>query len=187
MLRAALFSLTTFGTCPGPRSTSHYAPRLSGIRFRVEGQVNRWHVSASRYFDHGLIVTNVALVEQVRDGSTLRVRLFLPDGGHQLINIALAGVRCARTSSKPDESPEPWAEEVCSPAYMPSARADPVQAKFFTESRLLQRAVRVVILSLPSSPATPFQTGTSAPPPPASIFIGSGELLFHLMLYLSSD
>ncbi|KAI9571098.1 hypothetical protein HD554DRAFT_2239128 [Boletus coccyginus] len=102
-----------------------------------------------------------ALVEQVRDGSTLRVRLFLPDGGHQLINIALAGVRCARTSSKPDESPEPWAEE----------------AKFFTESRLLQRAVRVVILSLPSSPATPFQTGTSAPPPPASIFID--RVVFH--------
>jgi staphylococcal nuclease domain-containing protein 1 len=111
-----------------------------------------------------------ALVEQVRDGSTLRVRLFMPDGEHQLINIALAGVRCARTSSKPDESSEPWAEE----------------AKFFTESRLLQRAVRVVILSLPSSPATPFQTGTSAPPPPASIFIGSavhpaGNVAEHLV------
>ncbi|KAF8557589.1 hypothetical protein OG21DRAFT_1475362 [Imleria badia] len=109
-----------------------------------------------------------ALVEQVRDGSTLRVRLFMPDGQHQLINIALAGVRCARTSSKPDESSEPWAEE----------------AKFFTESRLLQRAVHVVILSLPSSPATPFQTGTSAPPQPASIFIvihPAGNVAEHLV------
>ncbi|KAH0827961.1 hypothetical protein J3R83DRAFT_3599 [Lanmaoa asiatica] len=119
-----------------------------------------------------------SLVEQVRDGSTLRVRLYMPDGDHQLINIALAGVRCARTSSKPDESSEPWAEEVRSPVCrMPNARAKSVQAKFFTESRLLQRAVRVVILSLPSSTATPFQTGTSAPPPPASIFIGSGQAL----------
>lgn len=105
----------------------------------------------------------------------------MPNGEHQLINIALAGVRCARTSSKPDESSEPWAEEVCSPVHIPRARAKSLQAKFFTESRLLQRAVRVVILSLPNSPATPFQTGASAPPPPASIFIGSGKFRFSLM------
>lgn len=125
-------------------------------------------------------------MEQVRDGSTLRVRLFMPDGEHQLINIALAGVRCARTSSKSDEASEPWAEEVRSPVCMPGARTKSVQAKFFTESRLLQRGVRVVILSLPSSPATPFQTGASGPPPPASIFIGSGESLLLLMLYQTS-
>ncbi|KIJ18624.1 hypothetical protein PAXINDRAFT_161466 [Paxillus involutus ATCC 200175] len=112
-----------------------------------------------------------ALVEQVRDGSTLRVRLFVPNGEHQMINVALAGVRCARTSSKPDEQSEPWAEE----------------AKFFTESRLLQRPVRVAILSLPSSTATPFQIGANnAPPPPASIFIGSvlhpaGNVAEHLV------
>ncbi|KAG1737619.1 hypothetical protein EDB19DRAFT_1909600 [Suillus lakei] len=112
-----------------------------------------------------------ALVEQVRDGSTLRVRLFMPDGEHQMANIALAGVRCARTSSKQGEPSEPWAEE----------------AKFFTESRLLQRSVRVIILSLPTSTATPFQAGAnSAPPPPASIFIGSvlhpaGNVAEHLV------
>ena len=124
--RAALFSLTMFGTCPGSCRASHDAPRLSGIRFRVEGEINRWHVFTTRYSDHGLIVVDVALVEQVRDGSTLRVRLFMPDGEHQLINIALAGVRCARTSSKPEESSEPWAEEVCSPVYMLSARSKSV-------------------------------------------------------------
>ncbi|KIJ67884.1 hypothetical protein HYDPIDRAFT_25347 [Hydnomerulius pinastri MD-312] len=111
-----------------------------------------------------------ALVELVRDGSTLRVRLFMPDGEHQIVNIALAGVRCGRTSSKPDEPSEPWADE----------------AKFFTESRLLQRPVRVVILSLPNSTATPFQTGASSAPPPASIFIGSvlhpaGNVAEHLV------
>ncbi|OAX42282.1 hypothetical protein K503DRAFT_797296 [Rhizopogon vinicolor AM-OR11-026] len=112
-----------------------------------------------------------ALVEQVRDGSTLRLRLFMPDGEHQMVNIALAGVRCARTSSKQGEPSEPWAEE----------------AKFFTESRLLQRAVRVVILSLPTSTAIPFQAGANnAPPPPASIFIGTvlhpaGNVAEHLV------
>ncbi|KAH7888601.1 hypothetical protein F5I97DRAFT_1853998 [Phlebopus sp. FC_14] len=112
-----------------------------------------------------------ALVEQVRDGSTLRVRLFMPDGEHQMVNIALAGVRCARTSSKLGEVSEPWAEE----------------AKFFTESRLLQRPVRVFILSLPNSTASPFQSGPSnAPPPSASIFIGSvlhpaGNVAEHLV------
>lgn len=112
-----------------------------------------------------------ALVEQVRDGSTLRVRLLMPDGEHQMVNIALAGVRCARISPKQGEPSEPWAEE----------------AKFFTESRLLQRSVRVIILSLPTSTATPFQAGAnSAPPPPASIFIGTvlhpaGNVAEHLV------
>ncbi|KAG6918719.1 hypothetical protein DXG01_012204 [Tephrocybe rancida] len=99
-----------------------------------------------------------AIVEHVRDGTTLRVRLLMPDGEHQVVNIALAGVRSPRASSKQGEPSEPWGEE----------------ARFFTESRLLQRPVRVAILSLPTSTATPFQTGpNSAAPPPASIFIGS--------------
>ncbi|KAK0504683.1 hypothetical protein EDD18DRAFT_308303 [Armillaria luteobubalina] len=98
-----------------------------------------------------------AIVEQVRDGTTLRTRLLMPDGEHQIVNIALAGVRSPRVASKPGESSEPWGEE----------------AKFFTESRLLQRPVRVQILSLPTSTATPFQTGaTGSAPATASIFIG---------------
>ncbi|KAJ3735805.1 hypothetical protein DFJ43DRAFT_1151026 [Lentinula guzmanii] len=98
-----------------------------------------------------------AIVEQVRDGSTLRVRLFLPEGDHQLVNIALAGVRAARASTKQGEPSEPWGEE----------------AKFFTESRLLQRPVRVQLLSLPTSTATPFQpnSGSNAPST-ATLFIG---------------
>lgn len=51
-------------------------------------------------------------MEQVRDGTTLRARLFMPDGEHQIVNIALAGVRSARVSSKQGETSEPWGEEV---------------------------------------------------------------------------
>ncbi|KAJ3865645.1 hypothetical protein EV359DRAFT_72284 [Lentinula novae-zelandiae] len=99
-----------------------------------------------------------AIVEQVRDGSTLRVRLLLPEGDHQLVNIALAGVRAARASTKQGEPSEPWGEE----------------AKFFTESRLLQRPVRVQLLSLPTSTATPFQpNGSGSAPATASLFIGT--------------
>ncbi|KAJ4483316.1 hypothetical protein J3R30DRAFT_1762437 [Lentinula aciculospora] len=99
-----------------------------------------------------------AIVEQVRDGSTLRVRLLLPEGDHQLLNIALAGVRAARVSSKQGEPSEPWGEE----------------AKFFTESRLLQRPVRVQLLSLPTSTATPFQpNGSGNAPTTATLFIGT--------------
>lgn len=54
----------------------------------------------------------LAIVEQVRDGTTLRVRLLMPDGEHQVVNIALAGVRSARASTKQGEPSEPWGEEV---------------------------------------------------------------------------
>jgi hypothetical protein len=59
-----------------------------------------------------LLTDFAAIVEQVRDGTTLRARLLMPDGEHQIVNIALAGVRSARTSSKQGEASEPWGEEV---------------------------------------------------------------------------
>jgi staphylococcal nuclease domain-containing protein 1 len=56
-----------------------------------------------------------AVVEQVKDGSTLRVRLLLPEGDHQVVNLALAGVRAARAAGKPGETSEPLGEEVRRP------------------------------------------------------------------------
>lgn len=53
-----------------------------------------------------------AIVEQVRDGTNLRVRLLLSNDLHQLINIALAGARSPRTAGKEGESAEPFGEEV---------------------------------------------------------------------------
>jgi hypothetical protein len=53
-----------------------------------------------------------ALVEQVKDGSTVRVRLLMPDGEHQFVNLSLAGVRSPRVSAKPGETSEPWGDEV---------------------------------------------------------------------------
>ncbi|KDR75802.1 hypothetical protein GALMADRAFT_248516 [Galerina marginata CBS 339.88] len=112
-----------------------------------------------------------ALVEQVRDGTTFRVRLIMPDGEHQMVNITLAGAKSSRASTKQGEPSEPWGEE----------------AKFFTESRLLQRPVKVQILSLPHSTATPFQSSANvSAPPPASIYIGTvihpaGNVAEHLV------
>ncbi|TEB38403.1 transcription factor [Coprinellus micaceus] len=111
------------------------------------------------------------IVEQVRDGSTLRLRLLMPDGDHQMVNIALAGVKSGRVASKPGENSEPYAEE----------------ARFFTESRLLQRPVKVQILSLPNAAPTPFQaTANASAPASASIFIGTvlhpaGNVAEHLV------
>lgn len=36
----------------------------------------------------------------------------MPDGDHQMVNIALAGVKGGRVASKPGEASEPWSEEV---------------------------------------------------------------------------
>ena len=104
----------------------------------------------------------------------------MPEGDHQFVNITLAGVRSPRVASKPDETSEPFGEEVRSTyrhgASLLFLTLDHLQAKFFTESRLLQRPVKVELLSLPSSTATPFQTTSSSPAPTASIFIGTGTI-----------
>lgn len=125
------------------------------------------------------------VVEQVKDGSTLRIRLLLPDGDHQFVNVTLAGVRSPRVASKPDETSELYGEEVSrSQDYCHQALTRSFQAKFFTETRLLQRQVSVQLLSLPNATATPFQSAANAAPAPASIFIGSG-MSPHLYLFCS--
>ena len=51
-------------------------------------------------------------MEQVRDGSTLRVRLQMPEDQHQFANISLAGVRCPRATGRDGEAAEEWGDEV---------------------------------------------------------------------------
>lgn len=104
-----------------------------------------------------------AIVEQVRDGTQLRVRLLLDDSKHQIINLVIAGAKSPRASTMRDgeaTGAEPWGEE----------------AKFFTEARMLQRHVKVRLLSAPVSLNTAqFQTessGLPAPPQGASFIIG---------------
>lgn len=112
-----------------------------------------------------------SVVEQVRDGSLLRVRLLLSSRRHQIINLHLAGVKAPRLSSSlgapsavknggVKEPAEPFGEE----------------AKFFVESRLLQRNVKVTLLSQPTAAPTPFAataSGAPAPPPVAAVLIGT--------------
>ncbi|KAJ1367861.1 hypothetical protein KIN20_028869 [Parelaphostrongylus tenuis] len=69
-----------------------------------------------------------AVVEMVRDGSTLRVML-LPS--FEYITLQLSGVRAPATRSGTDGKPELYAEE----------------AKFFVEQRLLQQDVQVILES----------------------------------------
>ncbi|KAJ8666951.1 hypothetical protein QAD02_008613 [Eretmocerus hayati] len=66
-----------------------------------------------------------AVIEHVRDGSTLKA-LLIPDFYH--ITLAISGIRCPAFKQ---DGPEPFAD----------------QAKFFVESRLLQRDVEVILES----------------------------------------
>ncbi|WVF72237.1 hypothetical protein IAT40_007049 [Kwoniella sp. CBS 6097] len=100
-----------------------------------------------------------AIVEQVRDGTQLRVRLLLDEENHQFVNLTLAGAKSPRASFGRDGDvslSEPWGEE----------------AKFFTEVRMLQRAIKVQLLSAPMTlGAAPFQSGptpAAANKPPAT-------------------
>uniref|UniRef100_A0A8C6U448 Staphylococcal nuclease domain-containing protein n=1 Tax=Neogobius melanostomus TaxID=47308 RepID=A0A8C6U448_9GOBI len=74
-----------------------------------------------------------AIIEHVRDGGVVRA-LLLPD--HYLVTVMLSGVKCPTFKREADgtESPEPFAAE----------------AKFFTESRLLQRDVQIILESCPN-------------------------------------
>jgi len=74
-----------------------------------------------------------AVVEHVRDGTTLRVFL-LPDFYH--ITLMMSGVRSPATRLGPEGRPDPaQCEEFA------------VEAHYFTESRLLQRDVEVILES----------------------------------------
>jgi hypothetical protein len=79
----------------------------------MEGEAVGW------YTDQAFVSTpqtkyplSPAIVESVRDGTTLRVRLFMPDGEHQFVNITLAGARSPRAASRQGETSEPLGDEV---------------------------------------------------------------------------
>ncbi|KAI9533567.1 nuclease domain-containing protein [Dissostichus eleginoides] len=74
-----------------------------------------------------------AIIEHVRDGSVVRA-LLLPD--YYLVTVMLSGVKCPTFKREADgtEFPESFAAE----------------AKFFTESRLLQRDVQIILESCPN-------------------------------------
>ncbi|KAI8981040.1 tudor domain-containing protein [Pilobolus umbonatus] len=69
-----------------------------------------------------------AVIEQVRDAASFRVLLILPNGSQQWINMNLSGIKVPRCKRE-DEEGEPFGEE----------------AKYFVESRLLQRSVKVTL------------------------------------------
>ena len=83
----------------------------------------------------------VAIVEATPAGDRLRARLFLSDGSQQIIPIVLAGVRCPSASKKTGAS-----EEV--PDSTGQAEEFGDEARWFVESKLLQRNVKVEILYL---------------------------------------
>jgi staphylococcal nuclease domain-containing protein 1 len=78
----------------------------------------------------------------VRDGSTFRILLILPDQTQQVITLHLSGIKAPSCKRDNDESSvsEPFGEE----------------CKFFVESRLLQRGVKVILESLAQSGGSNF-------------------------------
>lgn len=92
----------------------------------------KWTIENPRNFVDSLHQKRMkAVIEHVRDGSTVRAFL-LPDFHH--VTVMLSGIKCPMFKSGEDggpQQPEPFAEE----------------AKYFTESRLLQRDVEIILES----------------------------------------
>ncbi|KAI9494738.1 hypothetical protein BDB00DRAFT_286742 [Zychaea mexicana] len=72
-----------------------------------------------------------ATIEQIRDASTYRVLLTLPDKSQQYITLLLTGIKApgCKRDNVPESVSEPFGEE----------------GKFFVETRLLQRGVKVLL------------------------------------------
>ena len=95
----------------GTNRTPQYAIRLSSFPDRVERKRSGGYVSFSSV-PQLLVMPRLGIVENVRDGTSLRIRLLMPDGDHQMVNITLAGVKSPRAASKPGDASEPLGEEV---------------------------------------------------------------------------
>ncbi|GFT29562.1 staphylococcal nuclease domain-containing protein 1 [Nephila pilipes] len=93
----------------------------------------RWNVENPQNFKDSFNLKPVkAIVEHVVDGSTFRVLLYSDDfPEYYYIKLMLSGIRCNGFTGE-DQTPEPFAEE----------------AKFYSECRLLQRDVEVLIESV---------------------------------------
>uniref|UniRef100_A0A2I9LPS2 Staphylococcal nuclease domain-containing protein 1 n=1 Tax=Centruroides hentzi TaxID=88313 RepID=A0A2I9LPS2_9SCOR len=92
----------------------------------------KWTIENPRNFVDSLHQKPVkAIIEHVRDGSTLRAVL-LPD--FYYITVMLSGIRCPTFKQGKDNQlvPDPYA----------------LEAKFFTESRLLHRDVEIILESV---------------------------------------
>ncbi|KAK4054505.1 hypothetical protein OIV83_000999 [Microbotryomycetes sp. JL201] len=101
-----------------------------------------------------------AVIEACLNGSTVRARLLLSPTHHQLATVGIAGVRAPRAGSNADDTT--GGEEFGA------------EARFFCDSRLLQRQIKITLLALPTPQAAPVAFGSEAPaPPPASMFLGT--------------
>ncbi|GAA5892084.1 hypothetical protein JCM5296_004053 [Sporobolomyces johnsonii] len=111
-----------------------------------------------------------AIVEGVTNGSQVRARLLFSPAYHHIVNLGIAGVRAPRSgnlSGREDVQGEEFGDE----------------ARFFVESRLLQRLIKISLLSLPTPTlaatafnATANANGAPQTPQTANLFLGT---VFH--------
>lgn len=110
------------------------AKKIGIFREPVEGKSQRRIVyhdfsdqkKEATFFEKHKGAKRKAVVEHVRNGSTLR--LYLVDSGDD-VEVSLSGIRCPQMKTKDSNAPEKFA----------------LDAKFFTEHKLLHRNVTVVL------------------------------------------
>lgn len=105
-----------------------------------------------------------AVVEQMSNGTTVRVRLLLADDQHQIALVQMAGARAPRA---PQNNPSAVSDDTPSAASALTSSGEEygAEALAFTSARLLQRNVTIELIGLPPnpSPSTPFIAVVSHP------------------------
>ncbi|GAA6013769.1 hypothetical protein JCM10207_008185 [Rhodosporidiobolus poonsookiae] len=108
-----------------------------------------------------------AIVEGVTNGSQIRARLLLSPEHHQMVNLGIAGIRAPRSGNLSGRADEQQGEEFGD------------EARFFVESRLLQRLIKITLLSLPSPTPAPGSgangASASASQGPVNLYLGLAQ------------
>lgn len=118
----------------------------------------------------------------------------MPDGEHQFVNIALAGVRSPRVSSRQDEVSEQWGEEVISrlpatryiyssPIYI--VRLNSSRSRVFCNDMSVYKSSHYQPLQLHLSKRVPTHQRRHLPPP--SLLAQVYNVLFNMLSWLNNS
>lgn len=108
----------------------------------------KWEVNSEELLQRIKGKPTKMVIEYVRDGASFRAIAMLADGAQAIVNLSLAGVQAPRVNTQPRAASAAGAEggsAAAAASAAPKPEPHALESRYFTESRLLQREVDVVV------------------------------------------